>query len=102
MLEIPSATVHKIETTSDHGLKIILHTREVSPDIMAALFLAKQSGTEGVKIEEPETDDLKSPSQRLRSVLYVVWSNTDMKEDFDTYYRINMQKIIDHYKDKLP
>ena len=102
MLSIKTATVHSISTTSDHGLRIVLLTRELPAEEMAALFMAKALGTESIKIEEPATDDLKTPGQRLRGVLFRVWENTTRETDFETYYREEMTRIINHYKDKLP
>lgn len=45
--------------------------------------------------------DLKSPSQRLRGVLYLLWEKFKVVNDFDIYYRQQMEKIIQHYKEKL-
>lgn len=102
MLQLSSATVAKVETMADKGLKIILHTRELPPEEMVALIMAKQEGTEGVKIENPETDELKSPSQRLRGVLYRVWEITTRQTDFETFYRQKMEYLINHFKSQLP
>ena len=102
MLELHRATIHKIETTSDKCFKIVLFTPELPAGEMLSLLLAYKSGTEGIKIEEPETDDLKSPSQRLRNTLYRTWETTKREKDFETYYREQMEKLINHYKEKLP
>jgi len=42
----------------------------------------------------------KSPSQRLRAVLYVLWSQKQTG-DFEVYYRSQMEKLIEHFKNKL-
>lgn len=49
----------------------------------------------------------KTPSQRLHAVLYVLWNqlkDTGKKvpSDFQTYYNMKMDGIINHVKDKLP
>ena len=44
----------------------------------------------------------KTKSQRLRGVLYVLWGNGCTKDDdFNTFYANEMNKIIEHYKNKL-
>ena len=43
----------------------------------------------------------KSPSNRLRSVLYVLWEQGQQDTEFNLFYEANMQTIIDHYKSKL-
>ena len=54
----------------------------------------------------------KTPSQRLRGVLYKLWEKTQPKTmngdtgemeyvDFDLFYKRQMNKITDHFKTKL-
>lgn len=43
----------------------------------------------------------KSQSQRLRSVLYVLWEQQGKPDIFDIVYHKEMDKIIEHYKNKL-
>lgn len=54
-------------------------------------------------VEVDMFDSKKTPSKRLRSVLYLNWQQ-DAKgfEDFKNYYVHLMDKIIEHYKSKLP
>ena len=48
----------------------------------------------------------KSKSQRLRNVLYVYYENNieplDKYAEFNEFYAYEMEKIIEHYKNKLP
>ncbi len=45
------------------------------------------------------TDESKSPSQRLRATLFVFWkSKPAPKPDFNTFYRQQIEKIIDRVK----
>ena len=48
-----------------------------------------------------ETDE-KSPSKRLRNILYRYWEQ-DKKgyEDFELFYRNEMNTISEHFKNKL-
>lgn len=44
----------------------------------------------------------KSPSQRLRSVIFLLWKQADGELPFEVYYSTKMEQIIDHLKSKLP
>lgn len=46
--------------------------------------------------------DSKTPSQRLRAVLFVWWQSLGAKGNFDQWYAEKMEKIIDGVKTKLP
>lgn len=46
--------------------------------------------------------DTKTPSQRLRAVLFVLWKGAIDDGDFDGFYKKQMEIIINRYKDKLP
>lgn len=43
----------------------------------------------------------KTPSQRLRSVLYVYWEQSGKKTSFDVFYLQQMNRLIDIIKEKL-
>ena len=46
--------------------------------------------------------DVKTPSQRLRSVLFVWFKQTpDPKPSFEEFYRQKMEAMIEHVKSKL-
>ena len=50
--------------------------------------------------------DGKSASERLRNVLFALWSikkehGEYLEQDFDTYYRLNMEGIINKVKEKM-
>lgn len=48
-------------------------------------------------------DDTKSPSERLRAVMYIYYKQNEKKlnKPFDTLYRETMEKYIDSIKAKL-
>lgn len=50
---------------------------------------------------EPATDDKKTPAQRLRSVLFVLWKQEGSRGDFESFYSERMEKITDMIKAKL-
>ena len=43
----------------------------------------------------------KTPSQRLRAVLFRLWEQQHSGTDFESYYRIRLEGIIDQLKGKL-
>ena len=111
------ASVSKITTMADRTMRLQMDiSRELPPEEMAALF--EMRNTEGFFAykqgkfadEEllalpdytPEFKNDKSPSQRLRGVLYVVWQDGGSIGSFENFYLEQMDKIITHYKSKLP
>lgn len=55
---------------------------------------------EGLEADYEDTG--KSPSQRLRSVFFVLWkTKTDGYSTFDDYYRHMMEMVIEHFKKKI-
>lgn len=113
-----NAYIQKIETTADRCLKIKLSTQELPAEAKAQLFdlqdkyifVAFKEAEKGDILEDeldiPEVDkiekDAKTPSQRLRNVIYIFFLQQNKgKEDFDTFYRRNMEKIIDRIKNEL-
>lgn len=46
--------------------------------------------------------DAKSPSQRLRAGLFVLWRSEGGKENFDAFYAQHMERLIQFVKNKLP
>jgi len=52
------------------------------------------------KIDLDLYDQPKSQSQRLRAVLYKLWKQDEVGK-FKDFYKIQTDKIIEHYKTKL-
>ncbi len=44
--------------------------------------------------------ETKTPAQRLRAVIFVHWKAVNSGDDFETFYRKQMDKIIEGYKGK--
>jgi hypothetical protein len=52
-------------------------------------------------LEEVTTEmDVKSPAQRLRAVIFVHWKSIENQTDFESFYRMQMEKVITGYKSK--
>jgi len=107
------ALLDGVSTKKDRSLKVVLSTQEMNESDMAELF--KYRDTIGyvtfttapeAHVEVPEAPietDTKSPSQRLRSVLYVLWEQKykTQYQDYDIFYIWYMNRIIDQIKEKL-
>lgn len=113
-IQIP-VLIAGIATKIDGSIKITLETREFAPDEAAklfslrnqeswAVFAANEISEKDVKLPTEKADPsigTKTPAQRQRAVIYRLWEQTKSGVDFESYYRITLEKIIDQLKDKL-
>lgn len=106
------AQLQKIATRVDGSINISLDTQELNGTDMAELFsyrnaLGYVTFTPNAVVEvsvpdQPASDNTKSPSQRLRATLFIMWSQSNKKIDtFEMYYKVQMERIINQIKDKL-
>lgn len=115
------AEIGKVETRSK-GLRLTINTNEVIPDEASLLMSYREQqgwllfmpaeGTAG--FEQKDIDQLpdiqldtgeKSPSQRLRGVLYRLWEQSKSRaqgQTFELFYRSYMERLIESIKEKLP
>lgn len=110
------AVIEKITTLKDKSIKVNVETSELTPEAM--LDVMRSYGKSGYftfseiefkqdEIELPEIPEYakleneKTPSERLRSVLYVLYMQEKPNTDFNQYYRFKLEEIIKHFKDKL-
>lgn len=103
-MNLKNCIVNKVTTLKDRSIKIELLTREMPPKEMAELFFSVNNEIASVDIPE-DTGDLKTPSQRLRAVLYRVWETDENKKSkfstFTLYYNHVMEQLIDKYKEYI-
>ena len=109
-----SAQIESVSTRKDRTLKIVVGAQELRPEQVTELMLLNQLQgwfmfkedhlvDEDIPEEKPEFKNDKSPSQRMRSTLYVYWENcTNKNPDFNTFYSRWMEKKIDEIKALLP
>jgi len=118
MILIP-AILEGISTRKDKTLRLTFGTQEMPPNEAGNLmslsnsfcFLAIKpetfTQTEKEIMQQLKADNLtnniKTPSQRLRAVLYVCFQNDgEGFNDFDGYYIAKINNLIEHFKTKLP
>jgi hypothetical protein len=114
---ILDAQIEAIATRKDKTLKIILGTQEMR-DIGELFQLQNQLVSIGISSGELSDSDVailrenkfgvekipttKSPSQRLRGVLYRVWeTDNNGFDDFENFYTNKIETIIEHYKNQI-
>jgi hypothetical protein len=115
MILIPGQ-VEGISTRKDKTIKITIGTQELTPSAAAELLRLSQSycyfgiKEEPFRKEETELidslktniDSLKTPSQRLRAVLYRIYeTDNEGYQDFLTYYNAKLEKLIASLKEVL-
>jgi hypothetical protein len=118
LLLIPCA-IESVSTRRDKTLKVVIGTQELSPAKAAELLNQWASGVgvmafkgesfsfndeevlKSIKIDAEEMGS-KTPSQRLRSCLYVLFErNAEGHNDFNSYYASMMEKFIDMVKKRI-
>lgn len=112
-----SAIIEGIASRKDGTFKLSVGTQELDEEEALSLirlnrkmgwFVFKENPlveADLINIPEikPEFEDEKTPSQRLRNVLYVLWEQKYKKDykTFDAFYKVQVEKIIDWVKQKL-
>jgi hypothetical protein len=113
IFQIP-ADVSKITTTAINTIKLTFETQEMSAESAALIWRLREKhgwlffaetpiDVDDLKIDEPakEFKEDKTPSQRLRSIFFVYWKQLKSEQDFDSFYKSNMEKIIEQIKSRL-
>lgn len=112
MLQLP-VQLTSVNDRADRSGTLKFVTREL--DNEEFVELREYRGLEGwlmfgLDKEEVESADVpserpeiigKTPSQRLRSILFVHWKQGARKMSFEEYYRASMEKLINKLKEGL-
>jgi len=105
--------IGSISAKKDGSLSYRVDTPELSAEEKAVFFGLQNLNVEilinpfetkeEVELTEVKKDlDSKTPSQRLRAVLFLLWRKApEGNEFFDTYYEKKMNGFIEHLKGKL-
>jgi len=97
---------------ADGSAGLRFSTQEITPDEFAELkrnlntfgWLLFQENNYSINDlpEEDADEDIKSPSKRLRAVIYILSQQEGIpKDQFESYYREKMEKLIEWVKGKL-
>jgi hypothetical protein len=103
-----------IASKVDGSYKLTFNTRElVGPDAAALLsntnkecwlLIAPDDSLDSVDVPKAKPDSgtgQKTPGQRLRAVLFVLWTQLGKPGDFEDYYRQRVENLIEQFKGKL-
>lgn len=105
-------TIVRTNPMKDGGMSLGFYTQELSSkekvqliDYLHAfgwiLFKENEFSDSDIPKEAAELDDLKSPSKRLRAVIYRFWEQMGKEGDFNQFYSKKMEYIINQFKEKL-
>ena len=105
------AIITSITSKVDGSLGLRVATPELRPEQKTVFFELQNLNLEllikpldEANIEEVKIDtdlETKTHSQRLRSVLYVLWEKDKRGLEWDAYYRVRMEKIIELLKKQI-
>lgn len=111
--QVPS-TLEGITLLKDGGVSIRFHTNELSTDEISAiskwfqqfgwlLFAASEHDESVLELEQIRKDTGgKSPSQRLRAVIYIEWQQSGEHDlTFEQFYARRMEQMIGYVKRNL-
>jgi len=114
---ILSSILENITSRKDRTWKLVFGTNELNPEQVSELskaannyiFLALKvdefkSEEIGIlsELESGMDDNSKTQSQRIKSVLYLLWKqNNEGFEKFDSFYKHKTEQYIDHLKSKI-
>lgn len=105
------AVITRCSSMVDGGLSIGIHTNELKPEEKVEimnfhnksgwmLFSSNPIEDSDIPKQRAEIGD-KTPSQRLRAVLFILWDLSDKSQDFDSFYKDKMEMFIEKVKSRL-
>lgn len=109
MIKLP-AYFTRFGSRADGSAGLSFATQELSSEDFMSLsqdlnkfgwIVFKENSVTADDIPEEDAMEGKKPSQRLRATLYVLWEQSGKKGDFESYYRAQIEKVIEYIKKKL-
>lgn len=107
------AYLDKITTLKDGSVRVTFTSQELSAESCTALMQYRQqfgwllfSGQTLSDLDIPKDQakdfrDDKTPSQRMRGVLYVLWKHLGSPDTFVAFYSSEMERQIERVKERL-
>lgn len=103
--------ITSLRALTDGSLSLTLHTPELTPTEKVELMTLQNivcealiSPKEGLISETVEVDsdiEKKTQSERIRSVIFLLWRQEGQKGEFSDYYKRKTEKYIEFLKNKL-
>lgn len=111
-IEIKHCQAGSVTSRSDGSVKLSFVTPELRPSESGALILlhGKNVCLSIVPEDAPPAELVrvdterqgKTPGQRLRAVLFVLWQTQGQRGPFETFYDVQMENYINAVKEQLP
>lgn len=112
---ITAGYIESISTLKDGSVKFSVSTQEMDGTACAKVFDLRNKFVKILltddEIRQMDAESLeklnliapnkKTPSQRLRAVMYRCWEQKGETGDFEQYYLSQMESVIDSYKMEL-
>jgi hypothetical protein len=106
------AILSKAETRVDGSIKLTFDTRELGSDAAVLFGMARKEGwllfspqeLDEADIPDEKPDSMvgqKTIAQRIRNIIFIVWKQRGAHGDFESFYRSEGERIIEHYKEML-
>jgi hypothetical protein len=105
------AVLTRCASTVDGGLSLGFHTKELDPiEKVGIMEFHNKAGWmlfSPNQIEESDVPTIpaeigsKTPSQRLRAVLYIMWQQQIKAPPFEEFYLDRMELLINQIKERL-
>lgn len=106
------AQLTNVQSKADRTWKLAFNTQELGADAGQLTALLMDVGwlvfspnddvtEEDIPEVKAEAGDTKTPSARLRAVLYVFWEQKGKPGSWEQFYLTNMERLIEGIKDKL-
>lgn len=110
-IDIKHAVIERISSRKDHSISFGVSTPELTSE-QAAAFIQLHGCNARMMIQPLDVEasalievkgelEAKTQAQRIRACLFVQWKQQGKKEDFESFYKKQTEKIIDWLKSKL-
>lgn len=110
-IDLHSCEVAGVSSRADHSVRVAIVTAELRPSesgiLMAmhgkavrVLIAPHNDNTPPLAVETERA--VKSPGQRLRAVLFVLYRSTRTDKPFEEFYAGYIETFINQVKDTLP
>lgn len=111
LVQVPAIVIN-MNPRADRSWRLQFETRELKGEEVKILadnfqgegWLVFKPNSDVVQAEIPSGDadsGTKSQSQRLRDVIFILWKQGGGKGDFQSFYNVYYEKLIEYTKSKL-
>jgi hypothetical protein len=110
-IDLHNCEIGSVASRKDGSVRFSVETAELTTDQRALVLgyhgkacravIAPSDYTDG-EVEEIKTEKGdKTPSSRMRAVLFLLWRQDNQHKTFQEYYSARMERIIDKLKEQI-